>query len=401
MSNKRKVLIISGVFVPEPVVSARLNYDMAEALSEKYDVTVITPRPSRPYGVKYENIKPIQSGFKHIIVDSYTCPKSDIIGRLRESFSFAKATLRYIRQNNITADIIYNSSWHLIGLFMIARYAVKNNIPYIVPVQDIYPESLIAKIKKRRLLSKLIKLLALPIDRYYLSNATCIRTISDEMANYLAQTRKIARNKFVIVNNWQDDSIFEEQRPNEFGDILKFAYVGSVNDSSNVEHIIASYVDADIANSQLLIYGDGPNKEGCIQLANNLKIESIFFDSVTPEQVPSVEWSSNVLVLALKKGVAKTALPSKLTAYFLAGRPILASLDEDSAAAQIIKSYNCGIVVPPEDEEKLAQAFEMFANMEKDELARLGNNSRLCAEHMFLKSTNLQKITDVISSIIE
>jgi hypothetical protein len=47
MLHRRKVLIVSGVFLPEPVVSARLNYDMAQALSEKYDVTVITPKPSR------------------------------------------------------------------------------------------------------------------------------------------------------------------------------------------------------------------------------------------------------------------------------------------------------------------------------------------------------------------
>ena len=382
-------------------MSARLNYDMAVALSEKYDVTVITPYPSRPYGKEYKNVLPLEREFKHIRVESYTCPKSNIFGRLRESFSFARATLRYIKENNIEADLIYNCSWHLIGLFMIARYAVSRKVPYIVPVQDIYPESLLAKLNNRPILSKIIKLLALPIDRYYLSHATYVRTISNEMADYLSQTRDIARDKFVIVNNWQEDSIFDAQRPNDFGEIFKFAYAGSVNDSSNIEYLIESYIASAVKESQLYIYGDGPNKRGCVELVERLGAEGVLFDSVTPDQVPNVEWNSNVLVLALKPGIAKTALPSKLTAYFLAGRPIIASLDEDSAAAQLIKTYNCGIVVPPSDKQKLLQAFVEFTEKDRAELLEMGRNARLCAEQVFLKKVNLQKITNVIASILD
>ena len=401
MVNRRKVLIVSGVFLPEPVVSAKLNYDLAEALSDKYDVTVITPRPSRPYGVEYKDPNPIEGRFKHIIVDSYVCPKSNVFGRLRESNSFAKATLQYIKSNHIEIDFIYNCSWHLIGLYKVAKYAVKHKIPYIVPVQDIYPESLLAKLKGRPLLSKIIKILALPIDRYYLSNASYIRTISDSMADYLSQTRKISRDKFVIVNNWQEDSIFDEKRPNNFSDIVKFSYVGSINNSANVEYIIQSYLDADIVNTELHIYGGGPNKQICVDLVKENGSSNVFFDGVSPEQVPEVEWNSNVLVLALKPGVAKTALPSKLTAYFLAGRPIIASLDEDSAAAQLINGYKCGVVVPPNDKKKLAQAFVDFVHKDRAELIAMGYNSRLCAEQKFMKCVNLQKITDVISSILD
>ncbi len=401
MEYRRKVLIVSGVFLPEPVVTAKLNYDLAEVLSEKYDVTIITPRPSRPYGVEYKNPHPVEGRFKHIIVDSYVCPKSSVFGRLRESNSFAKATLRYIKKNRLAIDFIYNCSWHLIGLYKVAKYAVKNKIPYIVPVQDIYPESLLAKLTGRPLLSKIIKSLALPIDRYYLSNASYIRTISDSMADYLSRTRKISRDKFVIVNNWQEDSIFDEKRPNNFGDIVKLSYVGSINDSANVEYIIQSYLDANVANTQLHIYGGGPNKQDCVDLVKENGSTNVLFDGVTPEQVPEVEWNSNILVLALKPGVAKTALPSKLTAYFLAGRPIIASLDEDSDAAQLIKRYNCGVVVPPNDKLKLSQTFVEFVGKDRQELIAMGENARLCAEEKFMKSVNLKKITEVISSILD
>lgn len=402
MRNRHKVIIVSGVFLPEPVVSARLNYDMAERLSDRYDVTVISPRPSRPFGAEYRDAKPIEGGFKHIIVDSYTCPKSNVIGRLRESYSFARSTLRYIKQNGLKADFIYNCSWHLIGLFMIARYAIKNNIPYIVPVQDIYPESLLAKLKHRPIVSKIIRTFALPIDRYYLSNAACVRTISDDMANYLSETRNIPRERFLIVNNWQEDSIFDKKCPNKLNGRVKFSYVGSVNDSSNVEYIIKSYSQTKLIESLLCIYGSGSNRQSCEDLVKSLDLEKqVLFDSVEPHQVPEVEWNSNVLVLALKEGVAKTALPSKLTAYCLAGRPVIASLDEDSAAARIIKQYDFGVVVPPDNEAKLMEAFALFAKMDESELQRLGNNARLCAEELFMKDVNIRKIIEKVSLIID
>ena len=54
---KKNILIITAVFPPEPVTSATLNYDLAVALSLDYNVTVLTPRPSRPAGFDFSSIK--------------------------------------------------------------------------------------------------------------------------------------------------------------------------------------------------------------------------------------------------------------------------------------------------------------------------------------------------------
>ena len=50
----KKILIISCVFPPEPVVSAQMSLDIAEALSKNNDVTVISPRPTRPMDFKFD-----------------------------------------------------------------------------------------------------------------------------------------------------------------------------------------------------------------------------------------------------------------------------------------------------------------------------------------------------------
>jgi hypothetical protein len=51
-----KVVVISAVFPPEPVVSATLSADLARELAKKNNVTVLSPMPSRPLGFKFGSL---------------------------------------------------------------------------------------------------------------------------------------------------------------------------------------------------------------------------------------------------------------------------------------------------------------------------------------------------------
>ena len=139
----KKILIVSAVFPPEQVTSALLNYDMAYELTKKYSVTVLRPYPTRPIGMafKYEGLK--DEAFETVLIDSYTCPESKLIGRFKESIDFGRKCVKYIKAHRNEIDFIYNGPWHLFGVYMIARAAVKLKIPYFMAVQDIYPESLL------------------------------------------------------------------------------------------------------------------------------------------------------------------------------------------------------------------------------------------------------------------
>ena len=68
----KKILIISCVFPPEPVVSAQLSLDIAEALSKNNDVTVISPRPTRPMDFKFDE-KQSNYPFTHIVESIRFC----------------------------------------------------------------------------------------------------------------------------------------------------------------------------------------------------------------------------------------------------------------------------------------------------------------------------------------
>ena len=139
----KKILIVSAVFPPEQLTSSLMNYDLAVELAKSYSVTVLRPKPTRPIGTVYQSANVDDHSFETVLVESYTHPLSQLIGRMKESVSFGKRVAEYIEAHHEDIDFIYNGGWQLFGYYLIARAAKKYGVPYMVPIQDIYPESLL------------------------------------------------------------------------------------------------------------------------------------------------------------------------------------------------------------------------------------------------------------------
>jgi len=140
-----KVLLISAVFPPEPVVSAQLSYDIAIELAKYSNVTILCPRPSRPIGFSF-NHHVVDEPFNINIVDSYICPEYNFIGRMRESWSFGKKCSQYLRKHHGEIDTLYINSWPLLAQYLIIKTAKRYKIKTTIHIQDLYPESLSNKL---------------------------------------------------------------------------------------------------------------------------------------------------------------------------------------------------------------------------------------------------------------
>lgn len=399
MSSK-KILIISGVFPPEQVTSAFLNYDLAHELAKEYDVTVLRPYPTRPIGSKFESAEVGDELFKTIIVESYTHPQSELLGRFRESIDFGSKSAAYIKTHHNEIDFVYNDGWQLFGLNIVAKACVKYNIPYIVPIQDIYPECLLTKGHYPNLIKKMINAILKPFDKYYQKHAYRVRTISDEMADYLSSNRKIDRNKYLVVNNWQNDDDFMNLPAAKSSDKMVFEYVGSINVHANVDLMIKAFTEANIPNSEFRIYGGGNQKEVCQQLVKDMGLNNVTFGFVSRNEIPAVQSAASVLVLALPTGNGNLCLPSKLTSYLLSGRPVLASVDQDSSTKRILEGEGCGKTVVPDDKDALISGFKYFAEMVQSEREKMGEKSREYALKHLTREVNLQKVVSTIKAIL-
>ena len=399
---KKKVLIISAVFPPEQVTSAYLNYDLAYELAKDYDVTVLRPYPTRPIGVTFETVEVKDKSFKTILIDSYTHPQSELLGRFYESIDLGRKSAAYIKKHYNEISFVYNDGWQLFSLYLVGKVCKKYGVPYMVPIQDIYPECLFTNRKFPSFLKAVVNGILFLIDKYYQQYAACIRTISDEMRDYLSQTRNVPKDKYLVVNNWQNDEDFLKEYPERASDgKIIFAYVGSINEHAKVDLMIKAFADANILNSEFRIYGGGNKKDECVGIVNNLGLTNVVFDIVSRDKVAFVQSQADVLVLALPKGNGNLCLPSKMTSYMLSGKAILASVDEDSATAKIINTQKCGIVVSSDDKAQLKKAFVSFSGMPVSNIKKMGDNSKNYAMKELTRDFNLNIVIESIKKNIK
>ena len=393
------ILCISCVFPPEPVVSAQLSLDIATELSKNKSVVVLSPKPTRPYNYTFEH-KATKYSFEHITTNSFTCPKSSKLGRLRESYSFGKKCAEYIRKNYSNIDCIYQNSWPLFAQYQIVREAKRHKLPIITHIQDIYPESFVNKLPIGKFI---FNNLLLPYDKYILRNSSVVICISKNMQDILIEKRKISPDKFKIVNNWQSEEDFiefqNEKKARKDDKPFTFMYLGNNGPVAGVDFLIKSFHNARLTNSQLIIAGGGSNTENCKNLVHKLGANNVVFMQVPSGKVPEIQSMADVLVLPVKKNGAMSSIPSKLPAYMFSAKPIIGSLDLESDTARTIKDANCGIVVEPENEDLLVKAMKDISSWDKKELIEKGLNGFNYAMEKFSRENNLKKIIEIISKV--
>lgn len=390
------VLLISALYLPEPVISAQISNDLTQYLLSDRKVMVVCPKPTRPYGTAFPASASTPIAYEKVIVDSYTHPGSSFLGRMIESISFGLASRKQVRKLYSEISIVYANTWPLFAQYAVTRECKKLNIPLVLHVQDIYPETLTNRLG---LIGPIVRALLMPIEKYVMNNVTAIVAIGNKMAEYLSSSRGIDKNKITVVYNWQDESRFKEPVYTEkIGPGLTFMYLGSLSPSAYIEAVIEAFGDAGLKHSTLVIAGSGNSKQSCIKASSLYTNANIRFIDAPSEKVPELLASADVLILPLKKGVGRYSIPSKLAGYMLSSKPVLAFIDTDSDAADIIQDAECGWIVPSGNIQALALKMQEICTLPETSLAVPGQSGRVYALKHLSKAVNLEKLADLVKN---
>lgn len=394
----KNIVIISAVYPPEPVVSARLSSDLYHNLKDRgLSVRVIHPCPTRPNGFVFDSKQTLSPD--EIVTDSFTCPQSSLMGRIRESFSFGRSCSEYIAKHHEEIALIYANSWPMFSQKAIVMTARKYGIPCIIHVQDVYPESLSNKMTGLK--KEMVQSLILPMDKYILGNCTKVVAISEKMKSYLVKTRDISADKVSVVINWQDEKEFMdyqiEQKTNQKSEPLTFMYMGNIGPVAGVDLLIDAFIKANLKDAILVIAGSGSVKEQMMKKAGGYP--SIEFWEVPNGKVPEIQSRADVMILPIKKGAASSSIPSKLPAYMFSAKPIIGCMDADSDTADAINQAECGWVIEPENALLLAEKMKTVAALDAAYLKENGEKALKYGLSHFSKSENLRKLTDIILTV--
>jgi len=108
--------------------------------------------------------------------------------------------------------------------------------------------------------------------------------------------------------------------------------------------------------------------------------------------------SADILLVPLDRDKSSISVPSKLSNFMAAGRPILGLTTNDSEVATVIRETKSGLSVPPDDSEAIGAAI-MELGADGDRLRTFGANARAYVVKHFAKATILERYERIMAGM--
>jgi colanic acid biosynthesis glycosyl transferase WcaI len=133
------------------------------------------------------------------------------------------------------------------------------------------------------------------------------------------------------------------------GDHQVVMYAGNVGFSQSLDLVIgAARALADRPDLVFVVNGGGsarPDLERQAAGLDNVR----FVDFQPQERLADVLAAGDIHVVPLRRGLARSSVPSKTYSILAAGRPVVASVDEGTEVARVVEKAGAGVAVPPDD----------------------------------------------------
>jgi len=402
-----KVLLLTAYFPPDTGSAANLFYELGIALVVRgHQVTVITNMPG------YHALGPLERykrklwirekvmGMDVIRVATPRFPRHLMVGRALWQFwgalAFFAAGL-FISPHDAT--IVYSPPLPL-GL---AAWGLKQlrRTPFILNVQDLFPQSIVdLGLLKNRWLIRFFE----AIERFLYVRADAITVHSEGNRQHVAckisvgKHLKNNREKIKVIPNWVDTNFIRPDcRLNNFrqeqylGDDFVVSFAGVLGYSQDLDIVLEAanilkdknpWSELGNSDSKILfvIVGDGVEKYRLEDKARKMGLTNVRFLPMQPrEKYPAVLHASDICLVTLHAEVKTPVVPSKILSIMAAGRPVVAAMNLDGDGPLLIAEARCGLCVPPEDPQALAEAI-LRLYRDASLLETLGRNGRRYAE---------------------
>jgi glycosyltransferase involved in cell wall biosynthesis len=142
--------------------------------------------------------------------------------------------------------------------------------------------------------------------------------------------------------------------------VLHAGAIGLKQGLENVVEAARAAVNLD-RRLHFVLMGDGNQRRNLEARATGLPNIS-FIDPVRKEHFPNVLAAADLLLINERGSVTDMSLPSKLTSYLVAGRPIVAAVNPGGETAREIERSRAGVSVPAEQPRALVNALSALAN---------------------------------------
>jgi len=236
--------------------------------------------------------------------------------------------------------------------WMAARF---RRIPIVYNVQDIFPD---VAVELGALTNPRVIRFAEWLERFTYRRCDAVTVLSDDLRENVEEKIGAECTPVRVIPNFVDSaritpgSSHNSYRSDfDLGDKTVVMYAGNVGLSQPLGLMIeAAREMRERDDVVFVINGGGSGRPAFEDQAAGLD-NVRFIDFQPSERLPEVLAAADIHVIALRKGLARSSVPSKLYSILAAGRPVLASLDADTEVTRVIDQSGAGIAVEPENQD--------------------------------------------------
>ncbi|MEJ2862443.1 glycosyltransferase [Actinomycetospora flava] len=394
--RRRTVLIVGLNYAPEPTGIARYTTGLARMLAEAgHSVHVVTGFPHYPEwriadgyrGARIEETDgPATNPIRVTRVVHPVPARPTGLGRVLMEAVFAAraATVRTTKP-----DVVVVVSPALLSVAAARwRWHRSGRTALGVVTQDLYT----AALAETGALRGRGAGAARRLERTLLQGADGVAAIHDTFRASLERLG-VDPARITVVRNWThtapasgDTAALRTRLGWPDGDVIAL-HAGNMGAKQGLENVVdaARLADERRLPITFVLMGDG-NQRAALE-ARAEGVQRLRFQPSLPDgEFETALAAADVLVLNERPGIAEMCVPSKLTSYFAAGRPVIAATADDGAAATEVRAADAGIVLPPARPELLVEA-ACALGADRTGADRLGSNACHYAARVYAERT--------------
>lgn len=401
-----KILLVVAYFYPEIGSASHLYLDLAKGFIKNGDeVEVLTSYP-RIYNLtekdkerkfpKFEEYK----GIRIHRVTNFGIPRDSILFRGLEHFILPVIySLRSLTFTKFDATIIYSPP---LPLFFFGKFfKLFRKTPFILNVQDIYPQTVIDMgMMKNPFQIKVFEL----IEKTAYKKSDYITVHS---AGNLEFIRKRGCNKLIscVLPNWTDIekfNVYEEKESfrekNNLINKFLITYAGIMSKHQNLDIVVdAMKYLSGYEDIILYMIGDGVIKKDLVKIVEKNLLDNVrFLPFQNKESYNKILLESDVSIVTLDNRLKTPVVPGKIMNIMAAGVPILGNVPSDGDAAKIIEEAGAGIVVSSNDSEFFSEKIiEFYKNYNK----KYGENGKKYVSENNSIQMAVKKLNKIIKNL--
>ena len=276
-------------------------------------------------------------------------------------------------------DAIIGSSPHPLAPVAAWRLAKRFGTPFLLEIRDLWPETLVQMgvLSRRHPIARAL----LRLEKTLYGRAASVISLLPGIRAYLDGIG-MGQVPVVVVPNGVDTQAFRcrHETPTHEGAVLRVVYAGAHGPANGLDTVLnAAQRLRDDRQIQFLLYGDGARKTALMQQARERHLENLEFRDAVPKiDMPEVLCSADILLLNYAKiGIGEYGIsPNKLWEYMSCGKPIIFAHE---AVNNPVASTECGVTVPPERPDLLADAVVSLAALPANKRREMGQRGRAYA----------------------